>query len=48
MPGRTILVRITPDETFSPDMIGEQLAYAESLGLGVADLSAVKIVEVTA
>jgi uncharacterized protein (DUF362 family) len=34
------------DETFSPEMIDAQLSHASSLGLGTADLDAVKIVEV--
>jgi uncharacterized protein (DUF362 family) len=36
------------DETFSPAMIDEQLKHATALGLGTADLDAVKIVEIKA
>jgi hypothetical protein len=36
------------DSTFSPEMIDPQLRHAVALGLGTADLDAVKIVEVRA
>jgi uncharacterized protein (DUF362 family) len=34
------------DETFTPDMIAPQLGHAVALGLGNADLDAVKVVEI--
>ena len=37
----------THDETFSAEMIGPTLRYAEELGLGTAELSRIKIVEIS-
>jgi uncharacterized protein (DUF362 family) len=38
----------THDDTFSPAMADETLAYAQALGMGLADLKQVEIIEVTA